>query len=207
MHRNHNKTKGNPMQKENYMTAASGVILDYRKPVTATIILEDIATGLARMPRFCGHTQNLWTVAQHSMLVASLCPPELRLEALLHDATESFMADIPRGLKLMLPDYIKAESKLDGCIRQRFQLPVRMTKAVKKADEAALRLEAYYLTDILYSDIGKPSDAEISAYKQTTFLGSAMGDNFTFEAVKKSYMSHVREAQLLHKPNNVYSRL
>jgi len=189
------------MKRENFMVTASGIVIDYKNPHPATITLEDIATGLARMPRFCGHTEHLWTVAQHSMLVASLCPPELKLEALLHDATEAYMGDIPRGLKLMLPDYKKAETRLKNCIGKRFQLPAHTSEAVKEADRAALRLEAYYLTNILYSDVKKPTKGEMDAYKDTKFLGDAMLADFTFGALRKSFISQVREAQLRHKPN------
>ncbi len=58
-----------------------------------------IATGLSNVCRFAGQLEDPYSVAQHSLLVASLVPQELRLRALLHDASEAWLGDVSHFLK------------------------------------------------------------------------------------------------------------
>lgn len=62
--------------------------------------LEDIAYGLARIPRFVGQTVIPWTVLDHVLYCASLvATPEIKLAMLLHDAHEALTSDIPTDMK------------------------------------------------------------------------------------------------------------
>lgn len=99
-----------------YVTTASGRKIDLVWPSPAEISIEDIATALARIPRWCGHTRRRWTVAEHSVLVSALLPPELALQGLLHDAAKAFTNDIPTPLKRLLPNLQVIESRLLGAI-------------------------------------------------------------------------------------------
>lgn len=67
------------------------------------IALPDIAAGLAHTCRFGGHCRQYYSVAHHSLHVASELPdgaPRLRAIGLLHDAAEAYLGDIPRPLIL-----------------------------------------------------------------------------------------------------------
>lgn len=62
--------------------------------------IKSIAHSLANQCRFGGHSKWFYSVAQHSVLAAKhVALPEARLAALLHDAAETYLGDIPRPLK------------------------------------------------------------------------------------------------------------
>lgn len=63
------------------------------------ISLPLIATSLGRIARFAGQGRRVITVAQHSLALAEWAPRTLRLHALLHDAAESLIGDIPAPIK------------------------------------------------------------------------------------------------------------
>ena len=74
--------------------------------------VEDIAWGLAHENRFSGQTDCPYTVAQHSVMLSHIVPPDLSRWALFHDATEAYMKDIPRPIKQWMPQYKDHESRL-----------------------------------------------------------------------------------------------
>ena len=112
----------------------TGRKVDLSNPQVDQIDIADIACGLANESRFAGQTGRLYTVAQHSVGTSFLVSREDRLEALLHDATEAYMKDIPAPLKAMLPEYRAIERRLDAVIRERFGLPPIPSRAVAEAD-------------------------------------------------------------------------
>lgn len=63
--------------------------------------IEDIAIMQGRICRFNGATQFYWPVLLHSLSVADLFPADNYLAtcALLHDAAEVIISDIPRTIK------------------------------------------------------------------------------------------------------------
>jgi len=69
-------------------------------PRPADVRLTDIAAGLAHICRYGGHCRQFYSVAQHSLLVSrEFDDPRLQLLALLHDAGEAYLGDIPRPVK------------------------------------------------------------------------------------------------------------
>lgn len=103
-----------------------------------------IAHALSNINRWTGHTLRPFSVAQHSLLVSYLVPPEFALEALLHDATEAYLGDIAAPLKSLLPEYQRLELIHWEWIAEAFGLPRDMSPEVKYADMQALALEKYY---------------------------------------------------------------
>ena len=96
--------------KYSYINTQSGRHFNYQRQRSEDICIEDIATALSHECRFAGHTDHFYSVAQHSVLVSEMLPPELALEGLLHDAMEAYFKDIPTPLKSLMPGY----KKLDG---------------------------------------------------------------------------------------------
>lgn len=107
------------------------------------VCIEDIAHGLSQVCRFGGHCRKFYSVAQHSVVVASFLPPGLRRLGLLHDATEAYIGDMVRPLKLCMPDYQQAEKRLWRVICEAFGLPrdPHPHPEVKAADNLALMTE------------------------------------------------------------------
>lgn len=68
-------------------------------PQPEEICIEDIAHALALTNRFGGHTPYPYSVAQHSYLLALAAPNGNELAALLHDAPEAYLTDVPRPIK------------------------------------------------------------------------------------------------------------
>jgi len=86
----------------------SGRRLDLLDPTPVDIEIEDIAHGLAFVPRWNGQTKGDWpySVAEHSLLVeriftrAGKAPePRWQLAALLHDAPEYVIGDMISPVK------------------------------------------------------------------------------------------------------------
>lgn len=114
------------------------------EPLAKDVRIGDIAHALAMQCRFTGHCREFYSVAQHSVLVSELCPPELRLWGLLHDAAEAYLADVARPVK-HLPEmrgYRAAEARIMNAIAEAFGLELPIPAAVKKADTIALGAEA-----------------------------------------------------------------
>ncbi len=87
-----------------WMITYSGRRVDIPHPLPGQVCIEDVATHLSRIPRFCGATLQPWCVAAHSLHCSALAeaegfPPEAQLAALLHDAHEAFCSDIPSPFK------------------------------------------------------------------------------------------------------------
>lgn len=129
----------------------SGAVVDLAaaEPDLSALTLDDIALSLSRLPRFLGHTRTVlpYSVAQHSCLVMSLLDdpsPELTRAALLHDAHEALMGDIPTPVKNALRGHVTAlEAKLQRAVFRRFRVSVNLIghHAVDWADQQALATE------------------------------------------------------------------
>ncbi len=123
----------------------SGKIMDFDNPDPYQIDLDDVATGLANVCRFSGQLSEFYSVAQHCLMVAAKAPAHLKAHALLHDAAEAFMGDVPRPVKLLCPQYKDVEAAMELAIRMRFQLdPLseEQEKRLKEIDQRALLTEA-----------------------------------------------------------------
>lgn len=118
----------------------------------------DIAHALSHMPRFAGHTEKLYSVAQHSVVVSAILErmeqsPIIQLEGLLHDASEAYMMDLPMPIKRLpeLAAYRRLESDLIDRIYHRFNIREANDRMIKTADIVALATEARDL-------MGNPKD-------------------------------------------------
>ncbi len=124
-----------------YIQTLSGKRIDFLNLNPDQIVIEDIATALSNCCRFAGHLPEFYSVAQHSVLTSLLVSEEFALEALLHDAQEAYVCDIPSPLKHLLPDYCKMENYVESVIRRKFGLPEAVSDPVKYADLIMLATE------------------------------------------------------------------
>lgn len=120
---------------------ASGLYFDLVNPTPDMVVLYDIAHGLSHCARFAGHTRSFYSVAQHSRLVASIVPPRLKLQALLHDAAEAYVGDMTSPLKQLLPRFREIEARVWRAIAAHFEVPELLDEQIKHADLVALATE------------------------------------------------------------------
>jgi 5'-deoxynucleotidase YfbR-like HD superfamily hydrolase len=86
------------------MITFSGIVVDLMKPDPETILIADIAHGLANNCRWNGHTQHFWSVAQHCCMMFDKAPYDERLSWLFHDAEEAYWWDMIKPLKNVIRD-------------------------------------------------------------------------------------------------------
>lgn len=139
-------------RKGDWILTFSGLAYWPLDPRPEEVRLVDIAHGLALENRYGGHTYEPYSVAQHSVLVARRVMglwsgnTLLGQEALLHDATEAYLKDIPRPVKKHLPKvYQEWEDDNARAISDHFRMGgdwlVHLDPRVKAADIEAMWTE------------------------------------------------------------------
>lgn len=119
----------------------TGKYVNVFDPDPDTICIEDIAHSLSHQCRFGGHLPVFYSVAEHSLACCALAKTEHKLEALLHDASEAYLLDIPKPIKNRLPDYKTIEDNLMRVIAEKFGFPYPLSSYVKDVDKFALESE------------------------------------------------------------------
>ena len=122
-----------------------------RQPELGAVQLSDIAWSLSRLPRFLGHTRGsvAYSVAQHTLWVLEAIERQrlsrpLRIAALLHDAHEAMVGDIPTPVKRAIgPAVSLLEGKLQDAVARRWGIEARLFRhpAILQADLQALAAE------------------------------------------------------------------
>lgn len=119
------------------------------------IFAEDIAHALSLLCRYGGHVDRFYSVAEHCVLMSLAVAPENALAALLHDATEAYVVDVPRPVKRYLSDYAAIEDRVWRAIAARFGVSPELPAEVHDVDTRILLTERASLM----------SRAEIGAWK------------------------------------------
>lgn len=117
----------------------------------------DIAHSLSLQCRFNGHVKEFYSVAQHSIHVCRVfselakkegfgASKQAHLCALLHDATEAYVGDLIRPIKIDMPQYKEMEEKVWRSILEHFGLlevweHFPLEPLVKRADNILLATE------------------------------------------------------------------
>lgn len=128
--------------KQNWIQTHSGRQFFPFDPSRSEIVVEDIAHALSNTCRFTGHVKVFYSVAQHSVLVASLVPVLDALTGLLHDASEAYLCDIPSPIKPGIPKYKELELAVEARIAEVFDTQFPMPDTVRHADQVAVATEA-----------------------------------------------------------------
>lgn len=119
----------------------TGIYINVFEPTADMICIEDIAHALSFQCRFGGHLPYFYSVAQHSVFCCDQVDDEYKLAALLHDASEAYLMDIPRPIKNRLTNYKGIENGLMYEIANKFGFQWPLHEKVKEVDEIALQME------------------------------------------------------------------
>lgn len=119
----------------------SGLRVDVFNPTPDMFCIEDIAHALSNICRFGGHTNKFYSVAEHCVRVSHLVKPEFKLQALLHDASEAYIWDMPTPIKSKLVGYEGIENGIMLCIAKKFGFSWPMADQVHEADKEMLKCE------------------------------------------------------------------
>jgi hypothetical protein len=131
-----------------YLQTVSGRWVNPFDPDPSQLDAGDIARALANQCRFGGHSRVFYSIAQHSVIVSELVEErtgdaEDAFAALMHDAAEAYLGDMPHPLKhrSALGEAFKAaEDRLDEEIRDRFHIKCDVLE-IKRVDRALLATE------------------------------------------------------------------
>jgi hypothetical protein len=107
-------------------------------PRPEEIDAEDIAHALSLLCRYGGHVDRFYSVAEHCVLMSEAVAPEHALAALLHDATEAYVCDVPRPLKRVLTGYRDIEDRVWYAIAVHFSIDLVLPSEVHEADNRIL---------------------------------------------------------------------
>jgi uncharacterized protein len=118
----------------------SGIYVDVFEPKPEMFVIKDIAHGLSMMPRWGGHYPWFLSVAEHSRSVAYETDGD-KLEALMHDASEAYLMDIPKPIKKNMPEYKAIEDGVMMVIAEKFGFQYPLSEETKKADKFELEEE------------------------------------------------------------------
>lgn len=141
--------------------------------------INDIAHALSINNRYNGHLNVPYSVAQHSVLVMeealnifkSTVPTADRntlkkfaLQALLHDATEAYIPDMPSPIKQFLPDFKKMEKELQRHIFRYYEVPEEEHVIIKQVDRDIRIAEMWSMSDWDEVDNRGPLDITITPW-------------------------------------------
>ncbi len=142
------------MTLEPYLATASGGRVYPFGPRAEDITIDDIANGLSLEPRYAGQTSRavgpvrvpvLWSVAAHSLHMSRMLDrqPELAFAALLHDASEAYLRDIPAPIKPLFLNYDIWSRNIEQVIAKKFGVAYPWDERVHRLDKAICRIEVY----------------------------------------------------------------
>lgn len=141
------------------METRLGRFVDFVELTAGMIDPDDIAWGLARTNRFCGHTISAlpYSVAQHSVLISRAIgnSPSHAVWGLMHDAHEAYLGDWSRPVQSAIAWYSELarnalaalRERVDAVILERFGILLTsdVREYVAELDNEILVVEADWL--------------------------------------------------------------
>jgi len=125
----------------NCIRSFTGIYVNVFEPTIDMICIEDIAHALSNQCRFGGHLPDFYSVAQHCIFMSERMNNSHKLAALLHDASEAYLLDIPSPIKKRLSNYKEIEDKLMSLIAKKFGFQYPLHEKVKEVDNYLLQWE------------------------------------------------------------------
>lgn len=129
-----------PTSTPGIFTTISGATVNVRQPSSSVFDIGDIARSLSMLPRYVGHMNHFYSVAEHCFLVSLHCgdDPLTCMWGLLHDAPEYILGDMSAPVKQLpeLAGYRILESRLMLAIASAYRLPTKQPRIVHEIDIA-----------------------------------------------------------------------
>jgi uncharacterized protein len=128
----------------------SGEYVNVFEPDLETLKIVDIAHALSMNPRYGGHSPVFISVAEHSVWLHDYMQfqgysDDECYSGLMHDSSEAYLVDIPKPIKLELPDYNRVEDNLMKALAKKFEFTYPLSPTVKTIDKVALEWEWKYI--------------------------------------------------------------
>lgn len=138
----------------------TGIMFDPLDPKQEQIDIRDIAHALSMLCRANGHFQSFYSVGQHCINCAAEAAARgysarIQLGCLLHDGSETYLSDVTRPVKEILPVYLEIEKPLQNAIWNKWipdSLTERETRQIFEIDDAMLLHEFVVLMDTQLSE-------------------------------------------------------
>jgi len=173
------------------ITTVSGIRFTPFDPQLDQINIRDIATALSHLCRWSGHVERFISVGEHSIWVCKLIEEQghgtrAALTGLLHDASEAYLADLPRPIKYHkgLKAYRTTEDRIHAAIARKYDLEWPHPPEVKAADNSLLITEAVTLKGLDLSIEGSSCIPWIQAHLNAPAP--------SFSAVQEDFIQHFR---------------
>lgn len=125
-------------------------------PRVDEIDIRDIAHSLSLQCRYNGHCKQFYSVAEHSVHVCMATSKPNQLTALLHDATEAYLCDLPRPVKHSVVGYKEAEAVVERVIAEKFGTTCPLPDEVHELDARICLDERYQIMGPLPALWGEP---------------------------------------------------
>lgn len=183
------------MKHKHHIRTFTNRMFDPFEITPADVRAEDIAHALSMTVRANGHVNHFYSVAQHAVdcareAKARGCSQRVQLICLLHDASECYIADIPRPIKHRLLGYLEIERKVSDVVFEALGIGAVTADealALSEMDDALLYHEFLALTGLaLY-----PAPPQL-----------AMTHSFEYEDmadVKRQFLKAYNELRMLDK--------
>lgn len=154
-------------------------------PDPKKIDIVDIAHSLSMQCRYNGHTLRFYSVAEHCVTLSYAVDDVNALWALLHDASEAYLSDVPRPIKHLLTGYAEAERRLEDMIFTHFGLSGPVPAQVKDFDFRILNDER--------ADLMATCEREWEPMGEPLYLPTFDGWGWDWRTARQAFLDRFRE--------------
>jgi len=132
------------------ITTFTGKLVDVFDLRPEDVCIEDIAHALSQINRYGGHTAFPYSVGQHSTIMAReleyrRASNDICRQALLHDAAEAYISDLPQPIKREIPRFTEIEGVAWDAICKALDIEQVVHPLVYTLDKEMVYHEAKFL--------------------------------------------------------------
>ncbi len=131
-----------------WMQTYTGGAFFLADPHEREVKVADIAHALANTARYNGHTRELYSVAQHAVVISEWLeedgwPLDVCYAGLHHDSAEAYTGDVPSYLKHIVPEFKIVERRVEAAVMDAlgFHMADGVGAIIKNYDMIALATE------------------------------------------------------------------